>query len=416
MSKKLAKAGFDSIKKDLFKDKPTKFKIAPPNTFDFFNSLKLREFDSFAGVTVAVVDSIFWETADGPVSQIGENADTIYSGSADLDNNHLPPKVNAITRKQWLVVASYELKSRIGTYENQLEGLRCTKPDKDDDIENSFFMFLRGANLLAFDERKRETAEMEVAAAPDDPYYKETSYQDLLPYYEIFQLYEINDISVLKDKAIFWFSYIVAAYWANNLPRHLSANALFELTKIYNQAQWHFPIDNARTAVVASHFKHCFIELYRCLEWLYSIPQSIAVKKELNLTTKATLLAKTFRTELSWRRSEADSLRLLLRDAKVFNYPIDELNRCLNSDLSPKPDPNSAQNEEEKVILTAKAVEWENDLTSKVAARIYKIRNQFVHQVDEKDTQQISTLAEPHLIKLLCWLCAALYPLYQPEF
>lgn len=416
MSKKLAMTGFKGIKDDFFSGKKTKFQIEPPESFEFFNSLRVREFDSFAGVTVVLVDSIFWQTANGLVSQIGEGENTLYSGTAELEEGKLPEGVSASNRRQWLVVASYELKSRPSTYDSQLGGLKCIGVAAHGDEQNSFLMFLRAKELLSFDERKRSVAEMEVAAAPEDPAYRATPYDELLSYYELFELYQVDESSVLRDKSIFWTSYIVAAYWSNVRPRYLTETALADLNILYDEARWHFPIDNARTAIVASHFKHCFIELYRCLEWLYAIPRAIAVKNKLNLNEKATMLARTFRSELGWRRAEADSLRLLLRDAKVYNYPLEDLNRCLNSILSPKPDPNGTNDEVEKERLKGKEAEWEQNVITAVSDRIYKIRNQFVHQIEEAEIQHLDKNAEPHLINLLCWLCASLYRVYAPEF
>jgi hypothetical protein len=363
-----------------------------------------------------LIDSIYWQTGTDFVSQIGEGENTLYSGTADLGEGQLPAGVSARRRSQWLVVASYELNSRPSTYESQLADLKCSAVKPDDDIQNSFLMFLRAQELLSFDERKRAAAEMEVAAAPEDEAYEETSFHDLLPYYERFELYEVDEASVLRDRSIFWTSYIVAAYWSNNRPRYLTVEALADLIILYDEARWHFPIDNARTAVVASHFKHCFIELYRCLEGLYALPRAIAVKKKLNLTEKATILARTFRAELGWRRSEADSLRLLLRDAQVYNYPLADLNECLVLKLSPKPDPALVADPQEKAKLAEKAADWEQELVTAVSDRIYKIRNQFVHQFEEADIQPLDANAEPQLIRLLCWLCVALYRVYAPEF
>jgi hypothetical protein len=416
MSKKLATAGFKAIKEDFFAHKTTKFKIEPPQSFDFFNSLRVRAFDTFAGVTVVLVDSIFWQTSTGLASQIGEGDDTLYSGTAALKEDQLPQGVSDRHRSQWLVVASHELKSRPGTYGSQLASFKCVGVPQDDDVQNSFLMFLRAHELLSFDERKRANAEMEVAAAPDDPAYEATSFHDLLPYYERFELYEVDELSVLRDRSIFWMSYIVAAYWSNSRPRYLTNDALAELLVLYDEARWHFPIDNARTAVVASHFKHCFIELYRCLEWLYALPRAIAVKRKLNLSEKATMLARTFRSELGWRRTELDSLRLLLRDAQVHGYSLADLNRCLVSALPPRPDPGQVADLQEQAKLATKAAEWDQDLINAVADRLYKVRNQFVHQIEEADIQPLDASAEPHLVRLLCWLCVVLYRVYAPEF
>ncbi|MDN7561094.1 hypothetical protein [Burkholderia orbicola] len=278
-------------------------------------------------------------------------------------------------------------------------------------------MFLRASNLISFDERRREEARRDLIS-PDDVAYDGTSIDQFDKYYEQFEVYAISDNSVLNDDArsIFWFSYIVAAFGGGATYPHLTDAALEQITVLYDEARWHFTIDNARTAVASSHFKHCFIEFYRCLEWLYSLPRAIAVKRELQLTHPATNLAKTFSKELGWRRAERDSLTLLLRDAEIHLYSNQQLAKCMLSPVETEPVAAVGEATGVGTEFDKRHNAWKAELRSKVATRLYQIRNQFVHQLEQDDIEPISAEAEPELIHLLCWLCVKLYGTYASEF
>lgn len=192
----------------------------------------------------------------------------------------------------------------------------------------------------------------------------------------------------------------------------MPAEAIQHIEEIYNEHLWHFPIDNARVAMTAAHFKHAFIDLYRCLEWLYSLPRCLRLKTDLGLTMKGVELARVFREKLAWRRAEQDSLKLLLIDAGPENLDITEVNKCLLSALTPFPVPD------QEVVDGAPETpqKWAEAAATALSKRIYSIRNQYVHQLDSLDHQEISREAEPALINVLAQLCAILYKKYSAEF
>jgi hypothetical protein len=404
MSKRLAIKGVAALTDDLFGTTKTAFKLIPPESFAFFNSLRLGETDSFAGVTVILADSRFWRTEHGLVSELGEGQDVIYAGT--FSGEEAPEGVSEGLVDRWIIVASRELGSRPGTYREALGGQGCTYVH-DKEAVASMFVFLRANNLLSFDESLREDATHGIASAPEDTHYVGTSVEELSRFYERFDMFKMGEASSLNAQSIFWISYLVAAGWSDVKPAYWNADARAYLQRIYDEALWHFPIDNARTAIASSHFKHCFVELYRCLEWLYALPQARAVKRKLGLTEKATVLAREFRAELGWRRRERESLALLLRDAQVFEYPLFQLNKCLLAVLAPRPGHGDSDEQHEK---------WTTAVVGIVADRLYAIRNQFVHQLEEADVQIIERESEPFLIELLCWLCATLYEVYAIEF
>ncbi|TDA46210.1 hypothetical protein [Burkholderia pyrrocinia] len=418
MSKRIAKSAVTGFGKDLFGAAQTDFRLPAPGSFDFFNSLCLHSSDAFSGVTVARVDSIFWLTDTGRISELKvDGQQPVYAGSLPK-GAPMPAGVRDRDITRYIVVISRELRSRPVSYPARLDRLGCIEdPLQDNELRNSVFMFLRAHDLISFDERRKEEARRELIS-PDDGAYVETSIDEFEKYYEQFEVYAIGKDSVLNDDArsIFWFSYIVAAFGGGATYPYLTDAALEQITILYDEAHWHFTIDNARTAVASSHFKHCFIEFYRCLEWLYSLPRAIAVKRELQLTHPATSLARAFSKELGWRRKERDSLILLLKDAEIHLYSNAQLAKCMLSPVEAEPVAAAGEATGVGTEFNNKHNAWKADLGTKVAARLYQIRNQFVHQFEQDEIEQISREAEPELIHLLCWLCVKLYRTYAPEF
>ena len=418
MSKRLALTAATALAKDLFGGPKKNFRLPRPVSFEFFNSLYLHSSDAFSGVSVVRLDSIYWITNTGRTSNLNdENGQPVYSGSAPK-SAAMPIGAQDREVTRYIVVVSRELRSRPASYPERLEKLDCLEISlQDDGMRQSFFMFLRSQGLLSFDERRREEARRELIS-PDDQKYEETPFDQIEKYYEEFEVYAIAKNAALDDdqRPVFWASYIVAAFGGVGAISYLKDDALEQIMALYDEAHWHFTIDNARTAVASTHFKHCFIEFYRCLEWLYSLPRAISVKLELGLTEPATKLARTFSKELGWRRTEKDSLTLLLRDAEIHLYPSLQLAECLLTTPEPQPIPNAGEPTGAGTEFDKKYIKWKSELRNAVASRLYQIRNQFVHQLEQDNVEEISKESEPQLIHLLCWLCVKLYREYSAEF
>jgi hypothetical protein len=369
-------------------------------------------------VSVVRLDSIYWITDIGRTSHLkDENEQPVYSGSVP-ENAAMPTGAQDREVTRYIVVISRDLRSRPASYPERLEKLDCLDFSlEDDEIRHSIFMFLRAHALLSFDERRREESRRNLIS-PDDEGYKETPLDEFEKYYEHFEVYAIAKNAALDDdqRSVFWSSYVVAAFGGVGTISYLTDEALEQIMALYDEAHWHFTIDNARTAVASSHFKHCFIEFYRCLEWLYSLPRAISVKRELGLTEPATKLARTFSKELGWRRTEKDSLTLLLRDAEIHSYPSLQLAKCLLTAPEPEPVANVGEATGAGTEFEKRQSKWRSDLRNAVASRLYQIRNQFVHQLEQDNVEEISKESEPQLIHLLCWLCVRLYREYSPEF
>ncbi|MCA1860956.1 hypothetical protein LE191_12670 [Janthinobacterium sp. HSC-3S05] len=413
MSKRTAIKANNFVISDIFGAPNRKFALRIPDDFSFFNSLKLRDTDSFGSVSVAIVDSVFWRSNGEVCTSVGDGANVIYASTTNEDQ--LPNGVSVDRIDRWLVVTSRELFSPTSTFKSALSSRGCIE---NLDSLDDFFMLFRANSLISFDENLRDQAKEDLEAQPTYEGYEDTPLSDVFPYYEKFSIFRLDATSALNGKSIFWLSYLVAS-GLSGTRSHFTADAYSNIDNIYNDGMWHFPVDNARTAVVASHFKHCYLELYRCVEWLYSLPRARAVKRHLGLTIKATDLARTLRDELGWRRSELDSLRLLLLDVRIDNIPNSLISGCLLCDVPEMPSlVNSAlpDTDEGRGKLELLLVKWRADLAGMLSTRLYAIRNQFVHQLDRMDMQDVPIAAQSHLITLMSYLCLVLYREYADDF
>lgn len=411
MSKILGKTAAQALQKDIFdSDFHGRFRLCPPSNFDFFNSIKLVETDTFANVTVSLIESTLWEHEGNLVSSVrlGEGT-TVYSGNHE---GALPEAVSLHSKTFWLSVSSHELEIQGDEFRKALEFWDCTQENEN---QEAFFMFLRAHNIVLLNPRKKLEAENSIKWQERDPAYEGTPVADFYQFYESISIHRVNPNSPLTGRSVFWFSYLISSCWNSNSPSHITAKAIQYIGEIYSEQLWNFPIDNARVAMTAAHFKHAFIDLYRCLEWLYSLPRCLRLKTDLGLTMKGVELARAFREKLAWRRAEQDSLKLLIIDADPRDLDIVEVNKCLLSALPPFP--SDGQDIVDGAQDTQDAQQkWAEAAATALSKRIYSIRNQYVHQIDFLDYQEISREAEPALINILAQLCAILYKKYSAEF
>jgi hypothetical protein len=417
MSKKLGQAAARAVVKDFFGDRERGgFTLKPPLNFELFNSLRALSLDTFAGVTVALVDSVFWQQAGKRVSSVQVGDKWFYSGSHSGD---FPVGVVSDEVEQWLVIASYFLNENDEHVKKSIQELAKFGCAMEAECHDQIFMFLRARDALAFNTSLVADAEQNVAHQAEEEGYESTPLTDVLPFYERFIVLRVGKDSPLFGRSVFWYSYLIAANWRGVAARHVNDAALSYLSAAYEANLWHFPIDNARLAIVASHFKHTFIDLYRCVEWLYDLPRCMLVKAELNLQQKATLLAKTLREKLAWRRTERDSLEQLLLAVEPEKLDPELVNACLLSPLHPLPPdgPLPQISPGETTANQPKTIEeWRQYAAKALAARIYAVRNQFVHQLDAADQEEISEGTEPAIVALLAQICSILYLKYAPEF
>lgn len=127
------------------------------------------------------------------------------------------------------------------------------------------------------------------------------------------------------------------------------------------------PNENIFQAVTASHFRHAFLELYRCLESIFYLPWMVELKRVGDITTRACELKKTCRTALNWREKELPSME------RIF-------------ELIPGSASLDALENESQLFKDIKG--GKEFSRNQLGRRIYSIRNGMVHHEDYDEPNQ----------------------------
>jgi hypothetical protein len=390
MSKRIASDGINGLISDVFNGpKPSGFVIRKPaQGFNFFNSLKIIESDTFSGLNVLLIESRTWlDQNNVQVVNIGND----FSGSF---NGSLPSGYQEGPRRRFLIITDPSPSISGTNLDQELNTYNCV-PNQA--LYEDFFVYLRAFGFLSIIPSRRPSAVMNIASQHQANGYVDTPISDFFPYYEEIKIFEVMQNSMLFNKNIFWFSTLVVMNHASQISPYFDSNAKGHVLSVYNGNFESFPIDNLRLAFTTSHFKHSYLEVYRCLESLYSIPRVFRLKNDIKYSGKSIDLTGLLIDNLDWRKNQLDSLRQLISvaDVKSFDYNI------LSSIFG------------EAIIMPIDS-EKEEKLIIRIANYIYTLRNQYAHSLDSK-RNPISVSSHKDTLTFVLFLCAKLYQHYIAE-
>ena len=224
----------------------------------------------------------------------------------------------------------------------------------------------------------------------DDSAYKGHLLSELSDYFEPFCIIKLEDYSLglLEDVNLLYY-YILTEYSrAITLPLHEETiEKMRSFFICYNK----IPKDNIFLSLTSSHLKHCFLELYRCIEWLYVIPRARNLKYLINYSEPAYTLATHCTNELSWRGKEEDSLSRLINDIILHD---------------------------ENISFKMSYSEFFRDVecsASSFAKHLYSFRNQFVHQFEYNKEKKFEFAMLVDAIDILTDLISSVYTHYDQD-
>ncbi|MFU4863520.1 hypothetical protein ACM7ZX_29500 [Pseudomonas aeruginosa] len=140
-------------------------------------------------------------------------------------------------------------------------------------------------------------------------------------------------------------------------PIAISGDTLEVLHDIFVNGSEYLPFKNLVQGVMSISWEGLYLEVYRCLEQLYSEPRIanlVSVMPSENHSIRE--IASLLETHLSWRPKEDDSLAKVISGSK--EHLIEELCRSLGASVNQKADMHEAR---------------------VAAKKVYSIRNQIVH-------------------------------------
>lgn len=221
---------------------------------------------------------------------------------------------------------------------------------------------------------------------------------ELQDFFEPVVFFEILPDSVYRSRLVNEVAYYVASYSLELINPKLEP-FLAEFRSLLSH-DGSFMKQNIFWSMTSTHYKHAFLELYRCIESVYTLPRALSLKSKTGLTLAGHLVAKICIEELGWRRKEEDSLFRVLS-----LMPVSRLQPLT---LSRLPYVNSADWDFTLPETNGKGIE-------SLAKFIYKLRNQMVHQFDAENEITITNDDWSVLIELLVSVIDYIFVQYAAE-
>ncbi|CAN5231240.1 hypothetical protein BH09PSE2_BH09PSE2_17680 [soil metagenome] len=96
-------------------------------------------------------------------------------------------------------------------------------------------------------------------------------------------------------------------------PISLETDTVAALVEIFEQGSEFLPFQNLLQGVLSISWENLYVEIYRCVEQLYSLPRLSKLKKEIAYANSPRELALIIENQLSWRPKEEEAFRALVQ-------------------------------------------------------------------------------------------------------
>ncbi|MEZ2792138.1 hypothetical protein [Proteus terrae] len=259
------------------------------------------------------------------------------------------------------------------------------------EVTESLFIFL--CPLLQLKVKEDISAQLisnELLFQQDDPLYKGHSIEELMKYFEPLTIFKLDDLSTNLHNSFMSCAYFLMSSCDELITLPLGDQTISKLRSVFVK-DTKIPKDNVFLSLTSSHLKHCFLELYRCIEWLYVIPRARRLKGAIAYSKPAYELAVHCIDELSWRRKEEDSLSKIISDI-FYTYE----NICFS-------------------LIGSALFKDINIDSGSMAKYLYSFRNQFVHQFEYHKEKDIISEDLAKVVEIITELIIYAYDLYDPD-
>ncbi|ATP51228.1 hypothetical protein CR512_18450 [Pseudomonas putida] len=273
------------------------------------------------------------------------------------------------------------------------EGIAPTQPN-----EAVIMATIADASIARSSTTSLAQLEQEILFQQEDTAYKGHALSDLLPFFESMHFFVVHANSPHQGKETKDLAYLISSYDSSIINPNLHI-FLSEFRNLLSHPG-RFMKQNIFWAMTAAHYKHVFLELYRCIENIYSFPHAFALKNRMGLTLASYEIARHCADELGWKRKEESSL------IKIFSLiPTPTLTPLITANICSL----------DGVHFTFSDPKEEEASKKALAKLIYKIRNQMVHQFEVDKEIQITAETWIDLIKLLIPIIDHIYTAHATE-
>lgn len=258
-----------------------------------------------------------------------------------------------------------------------------------------FLAVVKDASLKRNDTLPAEYYEENIFSQQDDRTYNGHSLQDLEKCIEPFSLFEIDQNSLLycrdhRDVGQLICTFVPAL---RVLPLEPLAPSFQDLLI---KGGHHLRNENVFNSLTSAHWRHSFLELYRCIEALYSLPRAISLRDKLKIPLSGATVAKACYGELGWKRKEEDSIKRifqLLPNSIAVATKIENVELFIGHNLNFSSD------------------EFGRKSYEKLGELVYRIRNSLVHHLELDD--EFIPLNDKDWLLILRFLISAIKNIYS---
>lgn len=258
-----------------------------------------------------------------------------------------------------------------------------------------FILIVKDANLQRISPLSLQELDEHIFYGQYDVDYHGHDFTDLMSYIEKFAVFKIDADSVFCGRDYTEIAYYICSQFDKFIT--LPIQSLVSDYQDILQEQSAVLKENVFLSLTATHYKHSFIELYRCIEVLYVLPRSISLKSKLAYSNPAYELARHCIDELGWRKREEDSLCRILKDIDESVIAASGIQNATFADPG----------------WLFDGTDSEKKSHEKLAVKIYRIRNQLVHQLLPDDEIRITDQDWNLLIKFTLDVIKDAYRVYK---
>jgi hypothetical protein len=260
-----------------------------------------------------------------------------------------------------------------------------------------FILIVKDANLQRISPLSLPELEQNIFYGQYDDDYHGHDFTDLMSYIEKFTVFKIEANSAFSGRDYTEIGYYICSQFDKFIT--LPIQPLVTDYQGILQEPSAVLKENVFLSLTATHYKHSFIELYRCIEVLYVLPRSINLKAKLAYSNPAYELARHCIDELGWRKREEDSLCRILKDIDESVIAASGIQKATFAEPG----------------WLFDGTDSEKKSHEKLAVKIYRIRNQLVHQLLPDDEIDIADQDWNLLIKFTLDVIKDAYRVYKSD-
>lgn len=271
---------------------------------------------------------------------------------------------------------------------------------KEISVTPGYFLFFSLIDLLVVRTDLEENyIEQNILYQDEDSGYTGHTLQELLECFEPLKVFCVSSSHLLYEAE----PYSVACYIYSFFPDITSLPISQQLTEYRELFLFRKQLyaDNILLSMTSAHWKHCFLELYRCIEGMFPFPKTMklldVLKQDADLSLSLRDLTKICFEQLSWKANEREALQNLVNMCGINTAKSSSIltaSFLIESDLS-----------------------TDEKIANKVVDKVYTIRNQLVHQFSDK-SQEIDIADDdwPILVSYLLAFWKSCYANFVVEF